>query len=163
MYCMLPSSMVHYSARRAASYRVGDTIQYRKANKEVGVRAKEYATVLAKDVDRNRITVETQSGRVVTYLKRGYSNGFHFAKGNCSMAIGNSFVFRSSNSVADSHVGAPRDRFFIVHMQRVRRQEAHAAAMRLHLFTLVKQAGESFVDGSCVRVETAEYVQTARA
>jgi ATP-dependent exoDNAse (exonuclease V) alpha subunit len=54
-------------ARRGAFYRVGDTIQYRKANKEAGVRARDYATVLGKDVDRNRITVETQDGRQVTY------------------------------------------------------------------------------------------------
>ncbi len=54
-------------AKRASSYRVGDVVQYRKGNKEVGVKAREYATVLERDTDRNRLTVKTQDARVVTY------------------------------------------------------------------------------------------------
>jgi conjugative relaxase-like TrwC/TraI family protein len=52
---------------RAGSYRIGDVIQYRKGNKEVGVKAKEYATVLDRNIDSNRLTVKTQDGRLVTY------------------------------------------------------------------------------------------------
>ncbi len=54
-------------AKRASSYRVGDTIQYRKGNQEVGVKAREYATVLDRNTDSNRLTVKTREGRIVTY------------------------------------------------------------------------------------------------
>ncbi len=53
--------------KRAGAYRVGDVIQYRKGNREVGVEAGEYATVLDRNTDSNRITVGTGDRRIVTY------------------------------------------------------------------------------------------------
>ncbi len=52
---------------RASAYRIGDTLQYRSANKQVGVKAGQYATILARNTDANKLTVKTQDGRVVTY------------------------------------------------------------------------------------------------
>ena len=53
--------------KRASAYRIGDVIQYRKGNREVGVKAKEYATVLDRNTDSNQITVKNAEGRIVTY------------------------------------------------------------------------------------------------
>lgn len=49
----------------------------------------------------------------------------------------------------------------IVHLQKAKTQEAHAAVMRLHLFTLENhvrhdRCSESSANGSCVRTETAQ-------
>jgi ATP-dependent exoDNAse (exonuclease V) alpha subunit len=55
------------ATKRASSYHLGDVIQYRKGNREVGVKAKEYATVLDGNTDGNQITVKTRGGRIVTY------------------------------------------------------------------------------------------------
>jgi conjugative relaxase-like TrwC/TraI family protein len=99
-------------ARRAAFYRVGDTIQYRKANKEVGVRAKEYATVLAKDVDRNRITVQTQHGRIVTYDPVRASGVSLFESVNRSFAAGERIQFTARDKklgVTTRDTGTVRD------------------------------------------------------
>jgi conjugative relaxase-like TrwC/TraI family protein len=52
---------------RASSYRVGDTIQYRRGNKEVGVAPRAYAEIIARDTDHNRLTVKTEDGRIVAY------------------------------------------------------------------------------------------------
>src|SRR5439155_9380579 len=50
-------------ARRAGAYQFGDVIQYRKGNKESGMKVREYATVIDRDTDRNRITVQSRDGR----------------------------------------------------------------------------------------------------
>ncbi|MDQ2775623.1 MAG: relaxase domain-containing protein [Acidobacteriota bacterium] len=54
-------------ARRASAYRVGDTLQYRKGNKEIAIKARDYATILDRNTDTNRLTVQTRNGRIVTY------------------------------------------------------------------------------------------------
>jgi conjugative relaxase-like TrwC/TraI family protein len=99
-------------AKRAAFYRGGDTIQYRKANKEVGVRAKAYATVLAKDVDRNRLTVQTQDGRQVTYDPVRASGVSLFESVNRSFAVGERIQFTARDKklgVTTRDTGTVRD------------------------------------------------------
>ena len=80
-------------------------------------------------------------------------------EGNRSMAIASNFVMIIAPLILVSALLVVS--VFIVHLQRVKTQEAHAAARRLHLFTLEKhvrhdRSSESSVDGSCVRMETAQ-------
>ena len=52
---------------RADSYRVGDTLHYRRENKQLGIAAKSYATVIDVDTETNRLTVKTQDRHAVPY------------------------------------------------------------------------------------------------
>jgi hypothetical protein len=51
----------------AHSYHVGDSVQYLRGSKQLGLPAKSYAQVMAADSEHNQITVETANGRSVTY------------------------------------------------------------------------------------------------
>ena len=64
---LLPRDATTIDTSRASSYHLGDVIQYRRGNREVGVQAGAYATVLSRDTDENRITVKRQDGEAVTY------------------------------------------------------------------------------------------------
>lgn len=51
----------------AGSYRIGDHVRYLKGSQALGLKAKTYATVVAADAESNRLTVQTESGKTVTY------------------------------------------------------------------------------------------------
>jgi conjugative relaxase-like TrwC/TraI family protein len=51
----------------AHSYHVGDSVQYLRGSKQLGLPAKSYAQVTAVDSEHNQITVETANGKSVTY------------------------------------------------------------------------------------------------
>lgn len=51
----------------AHSYHVGDSVQYLRGSKQLGLPAKSYARVTAVDSEQNRITVEAAAGKSVTY------------------------------------------------------------------------------------------------
>jgi conjugative relaxase-like TrwC/TraI family protein len=51
----------------AANYNTGDTLQYLRGSKQVGVDKNSYATVVAKDPKSNLLTVEKADGQQVSY------------------------------------------------------------------------------------------------
>ena len=53
--------------QRAASYRPGDTVWYRKGSSEKGIAAKSYTRVVAVDPENNLLTVRKQNGGYRTY------------------------------------------------------------------------------------------------
>jgi ATP-dependent exoDNAse (exonuclease V) alpha subunit len=54
----------------AEQYAKGDVLRYSRGGKAVGIKSGEYATVTAIDHEQNRLTVERQDGKEVTYNPR---------------------------------------------------------------------------------------------
>lgn len=51
----------------ASSYRIGDSVRYLRGSKALNVEAKTYATVVAVNHEQNLLTVQTESGKLITY------------------------------------------------------------------------------------------------
>jgi hypothetical protein len=51
----------------AANYDVGDVLRYQRGSKAIGIEKQSYATVIARHPKENLLTVQTESGRQVTY------------------------------------------------------------------------------------------------
>jgi ATP-dependent exoDNAse (exonuclease V) alpha subunit len=51
----------------ASSYQVGDVVRYRKGSAALGIKPKDYATVMASDPEVNIITVKREDGGVIRY------------------------------------------------------------------------------------------------
>jgi ATP-dependent exoDNAse (exonuclease V) alpha subunit len=51
----------------AARYEIGDVVRYTRGSKELGLRQREYAAVIAIDLTTNQITVQRKDGPLITY------------------------------------------------------------------------------------------------
>src|SRR5581483_2585690 len=54
----------------AISYKPGDRVHFRKANKQLGIERGSYATVLSADAERSEITIRVDKGRTISYDPR---------------------------------------------------------------------------------------------
>lgn len=54
----------------AISYKPGDRVHFRKANRKLGIERGSYATVLSADAERNEITIRSDNGRTISYDPR---------------------------------------------------------------------------------------------
>ena len=82
----------------AASYRVGDVLQYRRDNKQLGIRGKSYSTVIATDAQTNKLTVRTDAGKTVTYdpAATGYGVSVYQTKRQ-ELAVGERVQFTAAS------------------------------------------------------------------
>jgi ATP-dependent exoDNAse (exonuclease V) alpha subunit len=94
---LIPRDATTADTSRAASYRIGDTVRYRKANREAKAQARSYATVIARDIDGNRITVKTQQGEEVTYNPARASGVSIYESRPTSFAAGDRIQFTTGN------------------------------------------------------------------
>jgi ATP-dependent exoDNAse (exonuclease V) alpha subunit len=83
---------------QAQSYQVGDTIRFLRNNTELAVAAKSYAQVVDSDTDRNRLTVRTEDGRLVTYDPHNASGVSVYESKIQSLAKGDRIQFTANSA-----------------------------------------------------------------
>ena len=104
------------SRKLAASYEEGAVVQFQGASKTLGVAAKEYVTVIARDTQGNTVTAETEKGRRFKYdPKRNYGVQVYETRA-LTFAEGESIVFRKA---LNQHGIATGDRAIINTLDKI--------------------------------------------
>lgn len=95
---LVPRSELNSEDRKwATQYQVGDVLQYTRGSKELGIGPLEYATVRAVDEQDNRLTVERQDGKQVSYDPKRLSGITAYREAPRSFAQGDRLQFTTND------------------------------------------------------------------
>lgn len=89
--------MTKVEQRRSASYSVGDQVQAGRDYKSLGMKRGAMATVVAVDVDKNRLTLETVAGERKTVDPSRVTKLTAFENREMSIAVGDRIVSRANS------------------------------------------------------------------
>ena len=79
----------------AASYQIGDVIRFQSVAADLGVKAKDYATVIDRDTEKNTVTAKRSDGKLVTYNPKRHYGVETFEQQLRPLAPGEEIVFRA--------------------------------------------------------------------
>ena len=79
----------------AASYQTGDVIRFQSVAADLGVKSKDYATVIDRDTEKNTVTAKRPDGKLVTYNPKRHYGVEIFEQQLRPVAPGDEIVFRA--------------------------------------------------------------------